>query len=40
VKSDDKVLRHDSRSWPWVWAMVKGGHMKGVGGSTQKMGYK
>jgi hypothetical protein len=33
-RSDDKALKCDSRSWLWVWAMVKGGHRKGVGGST------
>jgi hypothetical protein len=36
---DDKVLKRDSRSWLQVWSMVKGGHRKGVGGSTQKRGY-
>jgi hypothetical protein len=35
-KSDDKVLRCDSRSWLWVWAMVKGGTGKGVWVHTEK----
>ena len=35
-RSYDKVLKCASRYWLQVWAMVKVGHEKGVGGSTQK----
>jgi hypothetical protein len=35
-RSDDKVLKHDSRSWLWVWAMVKGGTGRGWVGPHRK----
>jgi hypothetical protein len=35
-KSNDKVLRWASRSWLWVWAMMKGGTRKGWVGPHRK----
>jgi hypothetical protein len=36
VKSEDKVLKWASRSWLWVWAMMKGGKRRGWVGPHKK----
>jgi hypothetical protein len=39
VKLEYKELKRASKSWLWVWAMMKREHEKGAGETTPKMGY-